>query len=657
MAVVSRYNSFLLGIVFASITWAVSLYLYSIITQESSTKLATTSKAPLIWVPTPENSDNYIDTNQQNQHTIISDALLFKSPPIKKPHPKVYHVEDNDIHIPLKPKAGGKNAHSMKNEQYWGGYKNSDALIRQLQPKTLKPEIEGVGMVKTVEDQALRREGYKVHAFNVLVSRELSYHRDIPDTRHRLCKKQKYPSNLPAASVVICFYNEDYNTLLRTVHSIMDRTPGSLLHEILLVDDNSDIGGLHASIEAYIAANLTSRVSLLATTHREGLIRARMFGARKATGQVLVFLDSHIEVNCDWLQPLLARIAESRSAVAVPVIDIINSDTFDYSASPLVRGGFNWGLHFKWENLPTGTLAVEEDFVKPIRTPTMAGGLFAIDKSYFDEIGEYDSGMNIWGGENLELSFRVWMCGGKLELIPCSRVGHVFRRRRPYGSPTGEDTMTRNSLRVAHVWLDEYKDYFFNVRPDARNVPYGDISERKRLRERLKCQSFKWYVDNVYPELTLPTDNDQRLKQKWGAFEQQKYQPWHSRRRNYVSQFQLRLSNTSLCLTSEKDTKTKGSLLILKSCLRMKNQIWFETDRSELVLATLLCLDASETYPKLGKCHEMGGDQEWKHRGTNGTPLYNMAAGTCLTAQKAVSGEYAVMELCSASATNKWDFL
>ena len=37
----------------------------------------------------------------------------------------------------------------------------------------------------------------------------------------------------------------------------------------------------------------------------------------------------------------------------------------------------------------------------------MAGGLFSIDREYFYEIGSYDEGMDIWGGENLEMSFRV----------------------------------------------------------------------------------------------------------------------------------------------------------------------------------------------------------------------------------------------------------
>lgn len=206
------------------------------------------------------------------------------------------------------------------------------------------------------------------------------------------------------------------------------------------------------------------------------------------------------------------------------------------------------------------------------------------------------------------------MCGGNLELIPCSRVGHVFRKRRPYTAPDGKDTMLYNSLRVAHVWMDDYKEYFIKNQK-AGNENYGDVSSRIELRKKLKCHDFDWYIKNVYPELILPSDDETRLKKKWAALQQDQFQPWHSRKRNYVSSFQLRLSNSSLCVQSQKDTKTKGSKLLLKPCIRSKNQIWYETDKSEFVLAQLLCLQANTDFPVLYKCHEMAGDQEWNHKG------------------------------------------
>lgn len=56
------------------------------------------------------------------------------------------------------------------------------------------------------------------------------------------CHSQNYSEHLPNASIVICFYNEQLDTLVRSVHSILDRTPTHLLNEIILVDDFSDIG-------------------------------------------------------------------------------------------------------------------------------------------------------------------------------------------------------------------------------------------------------------------------------------------------------------------------------------------------------------------------------------------------------------------------------
>lgn len=58
------------------------------------------------------------------------------------------------------------------------------------------------------------------------------------------------------------------------------------------------------------------------------------------------------------------------------------------------------------------------------------------------------------------------MCGGNLEIIPCSRVGHVFRKSTPYTFPGGTSLIVnKNNARLAEVWLDGWKEFYYNINP------------------------------------------------------------------------------------------------------------------------------------------------------------------------------------------------
>nr|XP_027794439.1 polypeptide N-acetylgalactosaminyltransferase 10 isoform X4 [Marmota flaviventris] len=422
-------------------------------------------------------------------------------------------------------------------------------------------------------------QAYRENGFNIYVSDKISLNRSLPDIRHPNCNSKRYLERLPNTSIIIPFHNEGWSSLLRTVHSVLNRSPPELVAEIVLVDDFSD---------------------------RD-------------------------------------RIARNRKTIVCPMIDVIDHDDFRYEtqAGDAMRGAFDWEMYYK--RIPIPPELQKADPSDPFESPVMAGGLFAVDRKWFWELGGYDPGLEIWGGEQYEISFKVWMCGGRMEDIPCSRVGHIYRKYVPYKVPAGV-SLARNLKRVAEVWMDEYAEYIYQRRPEYRHLSAGDVAAQKKLRSALNCKSFRWFMTKIawdlpkfYPPVEPPAA-------AWG---------------------EIRNVGTGLCA----DTKhgALGSPLRLESCIWGRGeaawnnmQVFTFTWREDIrpgdpQHTKKFCFDAvSHTSPvTLYDCHSMRGNQLWKYR--QDKTLYHPVSGSCMDCSE--SDHRIFMNTCNPSSlTQQWLF-
>ncbi|XP_040463961.1 polypeptide N-acetylgalactosaminyltransferase 18 isoform X2 [Falco naumanni] len=489
------------------------------------------------------------------------------------------------------------------------------------------------------ENRRIALKQFQYYGYNAYLSDRLPLDRPLPDLRPNGCRNLTFPDSLPEVSIVFIFVNEALSVILRSIHSAIDRTPAHLLKEIILVDDNSNNEELKEKLKKYVDevnARKPGFIKVVRHSKQEGLIRSRVSGWRVATAPVVALFDAHVEFNVGWAEPVLTRIKENRKRVISPSFDNIKYDNFEIEEYPLSAQGFDWELWCRYLNPPKSWWKLQNT-TAPIRSPALIG-CFIVDREYFQEIGLLDEGMEVYGGENVELGIRVWQCGGSVEVLPCSRIAHIERAHKPYTEDLTAH-VRRNALRVAEVWMDEFKSHVYmawNIPQEDSGIDIGDISERKALRKKLQCKTFRWYLVSVYPEMRMYSDTV-----AYG-----------------VLQNSLK---SDLCLDQGPDTE---NIPIMYICHGMTPQNVYYTSNQQLHVGVLSptiddddnrCLVDVNSRPRLIECNYAKAKRMklyWQF--TQGGPIQNRKSKRCLELQENNENEFGFQLVLQKCTGQRW---
>ncbi|HWC97349.1 MAG TPA: glycosyltransferase [Candidatus Sulfopaludibacter sp.] len=233
----------------------------------------------------------------------------------------------------------------------------------------------------------------------------------------------------PKVSVIVITRNEGAE-LAATVENLRSTLPDAR-RELIVVDDGSTDG----------SADFLEGVRdvLLFRSEGLGVAKARNFGASQATGDAVVFADAHVRAPENWYQPLLTALEDSEVGAVAPGI---------FSLTEPERKGFGLeltgaDLHARWLHRRTDT---------PLEVPVLPGAFLAMRRETFVKTGGFDAGLRQLGGNDNELSCRLWLLGYQQLVVPQVEVGHLFRATTPY--PSTWSAVVHNRLRMAFVHFE-----------------------------------------------------------------------------------------------------------------------------------------------------------------------------------------------------------
>lgn len=224
----------------------------------------------------------------------------------------------------------------------------------------------------------------------------------------------------------------------------------------------------------------------------------------------------------------------------------------------------------------------------------------------------------------------------------------------PY-SFQGKDTHGINTLRTILVWMDhEYQKYFFMYRNDLKNKRPGDLSQRYKLKEQLKCKSFSWYLEHVFKNKKFIYD---RNVSAYGSFQN----PATGLCLDILNRDEERSSPLGLYSCSDRDESSytnqvfslmkTGEIRREETCATIKQR---KSGGSHQVVEMSKCIEVDlAAEATIARTRRDKNKQTWIHSAP-GEWIKNAGTKYCLSTKGAVSGDDVLTQKCDSDDPNQF---
>ncbi|CAG09682.1 unnamed protein product, partial [Tetraodon nigroviridis] len=323
------------------------------------------------------------------------------------------------------------------------------------------------GAPATLGEDSRDAEGkYEEYGYNAQLSDRISLDRSIPDYRPKNAVLLSYLDRFTRGTYTIYLLQQEG---IAIYHNMIIHLTCTVISEM----DGSRCCGGSASVTLHMLPEPQTKLpnhSCSAVTHWHSVPQGAVHLQLKCIATASMGL-YHIDFRTRLAEPILTRMKEDHTRIILPAIDNIKYNTFEVQQYANAAHGYNWGLWCmyiippqEWLDKGRGVTCLE---IKKDELQTSSK-----KRSCARWILDLCFQFNGFTPVSLcVLPVQVWQCGGSMEVLPCARVAHIERTKKPYNNDI-DYYAKRNALRAAEVWMDEYKSHVYmawNIPMNVRN--------------------------------------------------------------------------------------------------------------------------------------------------------------------------------------------